>query len=403
MSSSRTSNCAATTRSSCRRPRRRVAAAGLVAVLAVPEALAADWTLAPTLLWVADHASNRDLTDLAVPGQSLTIESGLRLRRATPVAELNLTSQLRMQRYSGSSYADSEDYVIDLGYRIASKRRDVELGAYQRAQSTLLSDLDSGDLIQADARRRDRGLSGALTAAITERMQGNVRVSISDIRYDGRDARLFSDYRYPTIAGGLRYAVNERTAMVANASWAAFEVLSRALDTRDIGASVGVLRRLSERYEWQLMAGYGQTESRGRTETGWNGRMMLERKFRRSSWQLSFERAVQPSGLGSLLRRSISSAQYGIDISPRLRAAAGVRVTRNDSVLDATVGERRRVDDAELRLDWRIGRSWWGGWKTAYSRAGGGADALVTTEEAFSGWRVALSLSWVPGPRSMGW
>lgn len=376
-----------------------MAVAGLMLALPFESAAAAEWTLAPSLRWSADHASNRALTDVAAPGEGLVVDAGLRLQRATETTRMNLSSLLRAQRYSGATYADSDDYALDLDYRAALERRELEFAAYDRAQNTLFSEFDSTGLIQADARRRDRGASVGLTVDVAERLQANLRASYSDVRYSGRNAALFPGYRYPALAGSLNYAVNARTTLFASASVGNLDVPGAPFGTRDTGASLGMLRQLGERHELELTGGYSHTEYLGRSDSGWTGRAAIERKSQRSSWELAYDRAVQPSGLGTLVRRSVASGQFGLEVSSRLRVVATARSTRNESVLDSSVGERRRVEDAELRLEWRISRSWSGGAKAGYSRAGGRADALVTTDEIFEGWRAGLNMSWSPDPR----
>jgi len=401
--SSRTYSFAATTPSSCRDARRRaVVAAGVLLALPVHAAHAAEWTLAPSMRWTADHASNRALAEVAEPGEGVVLDVAARLQRVTETTRLGLTSLVRAQRYSGASYADSDDYSLDLDFRQALERRELDLSAFDRAQNTLLSELESSGLIQADARRRDRGASAGITIDVSERLQGNVRASYSDVRYTGRNAALFPGYRYPALAGSLNYGWSARTTLFASASVGDLDVPGAPFGTRDTGVSLGMLREVGERFELELTGGHSRTETQGRSDSGWTGRAAIQSRSPRSSWELAYERTVQPSGLGTLVRRSVASAQYGLDLTSRLRVVANARSTRNASVLESNVGERRQVEDAEVRLDWRLSRNWSAGMKAGYARAGGRADALVTTDEVFEGWRAGLTMSWSPDPRPVG-
>lgn len=380
----------------------RPAAASLVLALAAPVATSAEWTVAPYLRWTADHASNRSLAADSEPGEGVVADVGARLQRATELTVVAMNASLRAQRYSGSTFADSDDYAVDLDLRSLLERRELVLGAYDRAQNTLFSELQTSGLVQADARRRDRGASAGLTLDVSERVQTGLRASYADVRYTGRNAAQFPGYTYPALGLTANYAVNDRSLLYASANVGQLDVPGAPFGTRDSGVSIGLSHELGPRYGMEVAAGYSRTESFARSDNGWTGRLALQRRAPRSSWELAFDRSVQPSGLGALVTRSIASAQYGLDMTSRLRFVVNARSTRNESVLDASIGERRRVEDAELRLEWRTSRQWSTGLKAGFARAGGSADALVTSDEIFDGWRAGVTVSWNPDPHIVG-
>jgi hypothetical protein len=351
--------------------------------------------------WAADYSSNRALIADSAPGMGLLVDVAARLQRQTETSQIAWNASARAQRYSGESYADSDDYAFDLEFQREYERRALDLVVYKRAQSTLLSELESSGLIQADARRSERGANAALAIDLGERLQASLAVASSHVDYSGRNAALFPGYRYTVLEASTSYAVGPRTTLFANTTLGDLGVPGFAYSTIDTGANVGIIRNLTERLQAELAGGYSRTRSAGRSEAGWTARTVIEGRTQRASWLIGYEQAVQPSGLGTLVRRSITRGQYAIDWSPRLRFVLAGRRTRNDSILSSNVGERRQVEDTEVRLEWRLGRAWSAGARWGLARAGGRADALVTTDEIFTGWRTGIIVSWNPDPRQI--
>ena len=402
--SNRTFSCAAMTRSSFRRPGRVALLLPLV-VGAWSPSRAAEWSFQPAMQLSMDHQTNRSLTEGGEAGAGLVATIDAQFEYRTERVGVTATAGTTLQRYSGQSYTDSNDRALALVAGWQTETGTLDLSLVDRTQNTLLADLAETSFLDAGASRRDRSVTVDWASQLSARTQFAARVSLTDVGYGGRTRTLLPGYRYPAATARLARQAGARLRWFADASLSELRLPGAPFTTRDTGASGGIDYALGERIDLSLGAGYSRTDDGRQSDADWTGRARLAGTWPRASWAVELSRSVQPSGLGALVRRTDASASYAIDLSPRLRLVTAGRQVRNDAVLGARSGERRRVVDLEARAEWRMTADWRIALEIGHARTGGGADvpaAVPAPADAEQhGWRSGVTVDWSPQRRSI--
>lgn len=398
--SNRTYSFAAMTRSSSPRPGRVALLLPLVIGAGSP-LRAAEWSFQPAMQISMDHQTNRSLTEGGEAGAGLLATLDAQFAYRTERVGVTATASATLQRYSGQSYTDSNDRALALVAGWQTETATLDLSFADRTQNTLLADLAETTFLDSGASRRDRGVTVDWANQLDARTQFATRVSLTDVEYGGRTRALLPGYRYPAMTARLARQAGARLRWFADASLSELRLPGASLATRDVGASAGVDYEIGERTDLSLGAGYSRTDDGSRRDSDWTGRARLSGTWPRASWTVELTRAVQPSGLGALVRRTDASAGYAVDLSPRLRLVAAARQVRNDAVLGARSGERRRVIDLEARAEWRVTADWRLAMEVGHARTGGLADARADVDTDQYGWRSGVTVHWSPQPRSI--
>jgi hypothetical protein len=367
----------------------RFVLAALTAHASCGVALGAEWSAQPSFAWRVDHDSNRRLDPRAAnssQGAWLTLDATL--KRATETSAMMLEPRLELQRFVGDSALDANNGSLQWSFDERSEMTSIGLAAAYERDSTLISELADTGIIDASTRRDT--LSGSLGRDITQRQHLDLQASYEDTQYPDGLARGLVGYRYPGIAATYGFNLSPLTRLTATAYGNELTAALTDYESRDMGVRFGGSYALSPRVSLAASAGVDESTIGEMTQRGylWNVRIAAETEL--SKITLSFDRSVQPSGLGVLVRRDDLGLSASRSIAPRLFATFSAHGVRNEDMTGGpALGDRRYVA-GDAGLEWRPAQQW------VLNLTAGLASTRSDIAGTARGWHTALVLHWAP-------
>ena len=156
--------------------RRRLLA--LAACGACHVAVAAEWSMQPTIQWYFDHDSNRQLTPVNEEADNaawLTIDA--LLKRATETGEVDVHPLVEIQRFSGGSALNSTNGSLQLSAMNKGEIYSYSASAGYSDNSTLISELANTGSVDASTRQEAATTSVTGSREFTERQRLDLQAS----------------------------------------------------------------------------------------------------------------------------------------------------------------------------------------------------------------------------------
>lgn len=366
-----------------------------IVCLAVSVAQAAEWSIAPTLSWTMDHASNRYLVPQAPPGEGALVTLDAVLKRSTAGFDMAMEPTVSLQRYTTGSGADTANRSVNLSSAWSRERSTFKLLAGYSDWSTLTSELTSTGVVQGDTRQRHKSAQGSWQLQQSELLELDVQAYDDDVSYVGQQAATLNGYRYPTLSIGERFKLRPQTSLTVTAFGGELSSPGYADKTRDEELRLTLEHSFSELLSTLATVGASQQSFGTTRRRGYVGQLQLTRAAgERNQWSLSYQHALAPSGYGALVLRDQGSLSVTRQLAPRLSGTLGAFTNKDTEILNLGLPQQaRRYDSLAGSLNWSSGETSTIGVQVLWNRAIVTAVPPVPTEK---GWQASISYTWTP-------
>jgi hypothetical protein len=359
--------------------------------LAPVAAVAAEWSLAPTVNWVMDHDSNRRLSADGSEGQGAFLQFDALMQRATARTSLGLRPQIELQRYSNDSASDSDNQRLLAFGSWRDERTQIDAYAQYADESTLVTELTETGIIDGDTQRELMSAGADWSRQISANHQLSARVAYQDIGYRGDDVSLLSGYRYASAALTERARLSPRTAVSLSIFSSRLRPGSFGESSREAGLSIAMDREISSRLASRVSVGYSERATAAGDDSGYVGELELTRRGVLGDWRLFATRSMSPSGRGLLVLRTSAGLAFERALSARWGVSVDAQGVRNEDVGENISGERYSYSGITTGLEWQGSRTWRLGFETGFNVAQDRSGS-----ESHQGWRAAVRFVWTP-------
>ena len=298
--------------------------------------------------------------------------------------QINGTAEITRRRYPGESSLDRDDNTFKLASQYSIARDTWRLEGTRTLDSVLSEELsaDTG-AVQVQKRRETHGVSPEWTRMLTDKTQMQLAYNLSDISYvNGENVGLY-DYRYSVASLRLSHQTSERSQIFATAAYSAFHVPATGFDSVSRIFQAGVARNFSETLQGSLMAGVRKTESltqggkpiyepfflggliqtgvtadTRREETSPTLNASLDKKFEKSSMNLTATRSLDPSGSGGQVEQDSFDFRWNRPVTSRFQFKFNA-YTLNSRTVEGNISNNDRVYSyAEPGAYWQMSSEW---------------------------------------------
>lgn len=322
----------------------------MLASLTIPVAArSAEWTAEPSVRLTREYNDNLRLS--IFPQKSVNgsiISPRLDLGVAMPVWQIGFGAEATQRRYSGQEGLDRDDSQLRLSSLYRAERSTWQLGASRRRDSVVTSeqvDSDTGASQSLTDRETDT-ISPSWMWMFSQRTQLQLAYQQADVAYDDSQNTGLYDYRYRVIIATLANNLSVRNQAFITAGYSEYDVLVTGYESETRNLQVGLTTNFTESTRGTLQAGRRRTESftKGgvpiytffstedgifRVQTGVTQDTRTESRAsvysgnfesisESSDWNLSFSRALQPSGSGEQQEQDRFTFQFNKRLTPRL-------------------------------------------------------------------------------------
>jgi long-subunit fatty acid transport protein len=323
------------------------------------------WTVEPKLSLSAEYGSNPDL----LVTQPLSESDGAVLAELPTTYTAGgdsfaLLPRLRLgTAHSYASY-NSNYWYLDAVAAMNHERFQGSVTAGASSDSTLHSGLEALQIGKPNTRRDGREASANGQYAVTERLSVAAGVNWTRALFPVDSGLDSFDYT----AGSLnfQYALTPRLSLTAGAGDGRLHGLAGATDSTTENWTVGAKFQVSQIWNLSLSAGNAReadsyylpmsstTEARSVAVYG----ATLARQSERSTFTVTANRSVQPTGFGVLAVETLASAAESYQASERWTLSASVQWSQSKSRAQPAVIEQRTRVDSELNVVWHWRPQW---------------------------------------------
>ena len=388
-----------------------LALAAAAACVASHAAAAAEWSMQPILQARTDFNSNRRLLvkgDQASDGLWLTLDSAF--ARATETGNITFHPRVEMQRYTQDTALNTVNTSLQLSTQHVGERSGYTTQVGYARDSTLTTELAETGIIETNTHRET--LSGSVYGAFNLSVQQQVSVqgSYANVTYPNGQRFGLIGYRYPSLSTTYTYSSTPLASWNLTAFGDVLTAPDSNYEAREVGVRVGIDRSLSERLRLTASAGMSRTHtneqgfyffgffiptSPAHTDSGSVWSLRLTRLGDLTQWSFSYDRSVQPSGVGVLVRRDIVNLSATRSLSPRLNATLSLQQFANNGFSANQHPDDRKYVTGDTGLEWKMSPQAVLTLTAGYSQA-----RLSSFDERAVAWQSALGIRWTPNPWS---
>lgn len=307
----------------------------------------------------------------------------------------------QLERYTDARLNHTDNEGIDAtGNWLATERSSFSLHTLLQDASTLYSELTDTGIIHLGQRRRDEVGDGTWSFQQTERWTLQLGGTYSSSKYHGAGATPLSNYRQALGTATESIAYNEGLTFSLNGSAGDAHTTGSEQSTRFDSLGLGFQWRPSERTGVQGNAGASRQTTGTLTSTTIIGTLSASYSTELSTFALSAQRQLQPSGFGIFTQVDEASLTATRELAPQLTLGSEAEVYRDTSAFHSpfisfTYADRT-YSAAHLRLDWQQTPAWTLGMQLLYDRADSPRSFLIPLGLHARGWQVSLQSVWAP-------
>ena len=199
----------------CLRKRRGCIALCCLIAVESGAAVAAEWSIEPSVSAYEEYNDNIHFTAAAHPKvwqHSLT--PSLKFSNKTEVSEVSGQVQVGINRYTGEQGLNQDDKLLLLFARRMAEQNTWSLNTSYRSDTT--SERATTGLVQARTQRSALSFNPSWTHTLTERASLNLDYQYQDVKYDKSTS---TDYTYQQAGGSVQYLLSERDTLNVSANY----------------------------------------------------------------------------------------------------------------------------------------------------------------------------------------
>lgn len=324
-----------------------------------------------------------------------------RFERDTERLKLTLRPYGQLERYTDTRLNHTDDEGIDAAATwLETERSTLTLHTLLQDASTLYAELTGTGIIHLGQRRRDEDVEGAWALQQTERWTLQLGGSYSSSQYHGAGAGPLSNYRQALGTATESVAYTERLTFSLTGSAGDAHTTGSEQSTRFDSLGLGLQWHPSERASVQGSAGASRQTTGTLTSTTLIGALAVSYRTELSTFALTAQRQMQPTGFGIFTQVDVASLAATRDLAPQLSLDSQAELYRDTSAFRSPFFSFTYADrtywQAHLRLNWQQTPAWTLALQLLYDRADSPSSFLTPLGLHAHGWRVGLQSVWAP-------
>lgn len=328
---------------------------------------AADWYVDADAELATEFNDNPILSrepDKSVWGRRLDVD--MLLAAETALTELRLQPQLTVSRYSGSEDLDNDVAQVTIGTRRHWERTSTALSLDWRRDTTLTSELEDTGFIQTTKPRTLRSAHPSIVYAWSERLDTSFHWDYTDVSYQDALFTGLTDYTHQSLGGAVVFKASSRDRLQAELYGTRFkaprinnQVTDLGLQTKyrhdwheytQVAVTVGMHRVTSE----LALTGVGYRSEKN----GFIGDIALNKNDETTSWRVSMQRTVDPSGSGLLVQNDRFAIDASFHFSPYWTANLNGVYMQNAALQSQLAFDSRRYGRVSAKAIRRLSPNW---------------------------------------------
>lgn len=302
---------------------------------------------------------------------------------------VDVIPRVRFAETHGPAELLTDYQYLDADWRFASERNSLTATADWHHDSTLYNVFENGALNGRTVYREENLASLGWQRLLSERSDFQINGSYDRIDYDAAAGATLSSYEYEQGSAQYDHQIGERWQASLIGGYGSFRPIQLNYHGQQEFGDLALTRLLSERWSVKAQVGYSWLQNRlvqpelfcpvsflycyfgvvpfetvqvtlhssGSSPTG---QLLIERRYERTTIDLSGSRNVVPSGLGALVVQSDVAISATYQVSARWQLAATLH---GASLSDATpqsqsqIGNRHAAD-LDLSANWQWTEHW---------------------------------------------
>ena len=211
----------------CLRKRRGCIALCCLIAVESGAAVAAEWSIEPSVSAYEEYNDNIHFTAAAHPKvwqHSLT--PSLKFSNKTEVSEVSGQVQVGINRYTGEQGLNQDDKLLLLFASRMAEQNTWSLNTSYRSDTT--SERATTGLVQARTQRSALSFNPSWTHTLTERASLNLDYQYQDVKYDKSTS---TDYTYQQAGGSVQYLLSERDTLNVSANYSTVDYAQTVTST----------------------------------------------------------------------------------------------------------------------------------------------------------------------------
>jgi hypothetical protein len=304
---------------------------------------------------------------------------------------IDLTPRVRLAETHGDEQLLSNYQYLDADWHFSGDLTTLNASAGWHHDSTLYNVFEDGALKGRTIDRQEDIASLGWQRQLTERSDLQLTGSYDRIHYDAAAEQTLASYDY--WQGSIEYdhQLSERWQGSLIGGYGTFELIESNYRSQQEFAQVALSRQLSDRWSLKAQLGYSWVQDRlvqpelycpvslifcyfgiypyeivqvtsHSSGNSPNGQVTLERRYQRTTVDVSASRAIEPSGLGALVAQTDLSTTLSYQLSERWQLSARIHGaalanTTSNPVSESEIGNRRYAD-LDLAGNWQWSEHW---------------------------------------------
>jgi hypothetical protein len=315
--------------------------------------------------------------------ESAAVLANLPITYTSDAQSLDLIPRLRFAETHGDNALLSNYQYLDGSWRINGPLDTFTVGADWHHDSTLYNPFENAALLGHTLDRQEDTASLDWRRNLTERDDLHLTGSWDKVNYSQSVITGVQNYSYAQVAAAFDRALNERWQWTSTVGVGRYELVGQSYRSDDRFLQTSLKRALSESWSLTAQVGYSYLSSRAQgticcqillgpngyylqatpvTENVSRGSanfaLTVERKTELLTLDLAVSRAIQPSGLGTLVTQDDVSLKASYPWTERLTVGATLHAARiTDPLQQLNFGDRRYAD-FDFNASWAWTEHW---------------------------------------------
>lgn len=315
--------------------------------------------------------------------------------------KLTLRPYGQVERYTDDRLDPTDEEGIEAAANwFETERSSFKLHTLVQDASTLYAELAGTGIVHVGQRRRDADVDGTWSFQQTERWTLQLGGVYSDSNYHGAGASVLTDYREASGTATETFAYTEELSFSLTGSAGDAKTGGAEQATRFHSLGSGFQWQPTERATIQGSAGVSRQTTGTLTSTTVVGELGASYSTELSSFTLSAQRQMQPSGFGVFTQVDQGSLTATRALAERLSLSSEAQIYRQTSafrspLISFTFADRTYYE-AHLRLSWQQTPTWSLALQVQYDRAENPVSFFIPAGLRAHGWLTSLQSVWAP-------
>ena len=339
---------------------------GFILMLPVA-AWGADWYMDSAVGLAEEYNNNPRLSldpEKSVWGQRLNLD--MSIAAEMPLSGFSLQPQLIVSRYPGAQDLDNEVKKMTLETHRQRERVVSAISIDWLRDTTLTSELEDTGFIQTTKNRTVRSVHPSFGYSWTERLNMNFHWDYTDVVYQDALMTGLTDYTHQSLGSAVVYKWNSEDRLQAELYGSRLNAPKVKNQVTDLGVRATYSHALYEYTQASFTLGVHRVKSElglvgigyESVKNGFLGDMSLSQQREKSSWNISLQQTIDPSGSGLLVQNN----RFAVDVSRHFSrywyGTLSSLYMQNNDLQSQSVFDSRRYGRLSAGTSWQPVPNW---------------------------------------------